>query len=135
MPGTNQIKLQTPLIGLHEFGVAGLSLAAARKLALAVAVFANKTDATESTIEDLLNYLPMRWEDRSNLTRVGELYDGLETAVELFARVSGGFQVGKNRHAKAPPLFIFEITASDAERTHKPVGLVVCRRENRLPHN
>ncbi|HZH35046.1 MAG TPA: ATP-dependent DNA helicase RecG, partial [Pyrinomonadaceae bacterium] len=27
----------------------------------------------------------------------------------------------KNRHAKAPALFIFEITASDAERTHKPV--------------
>ncbi|HYX40041.1 MAG TPA: DEAD/DEAH box helicase, partial [Pyrinomonadaceae bacterium] len=31
------------------------------------------------------------------------------------------FQVGKNRGPKQPPLFIFEITASDPERTAKPV--------------
>jgi ATP-dependent DNA helicase RecG len=35
--------------------------------------------------------------------------------------VAGGFQVGKNRGPKAPPLFIFEVTASDPERTAKPV--------------
>ena len=93
----------------------------ARKLALAVATQTGKSDATEATTEDLLNYLPMRWEDRSNLTQITDLYDGLETAVELFARVSGGFPVGKNRHPKAPPLWIFEITASDAERVNKPV--------------
>jgi ATP-dependent DNA helicase RecG len=115
------INLRTPIIKFHKFGVAKLSEAMARKLALAVATVAGQTDVTEATVEDLLNYLPMRWEDRSNLTRVGELFDGAETAVELFARVSGGFQVGKNRPAKAPPLWIFEITASDAERTHKPV--------------
>ena len=118
---SEKIKLQTPVIELNKQGVASLSAPAARKLALAVATFANLTDAAEATVEDLLNYLPMRWEDRSALTRIGELYDGLETAVELFARVSGGFQVGKNRSPKAPPLWIFEITASDAERTHKPV--------------
>jgi len=39
---------------------------AARKLALAVAGTANKHDAAEATVEDLLNYLPMRYEDRSN---------------------------------------------------------------------
>jgi ATP-dependent DNA helicase RecG len=118
---SEKIKLQTPVFEFKKLGVANLSEAMARKLALAVATFANKTDAGEATVEDLLNYLPMRWEDRSNLTQIGELYDGLETAVELFARVSGGFQVGKNRSYKAPPLWIFEITASDAERTHKPV--------------
>ncbi|MDQ4122017.1 MAG: ATP-dependent DNA helicase RecG [Acidobacteriota bacterium] len=115
------ITLQTQVVNFSKLGVAKLSGAAARKLALAVATIANKTDAGEASVEDLLNYLPMRWEDRSALTRIGELYDGLETAVELFVRVSGGFQVGKNRPQKAPPLWIFEITASDVERVHKPV--------------
>jgi ATP-dependent DNA helicase RecG len=115
------LTLQTSIIDFHKLGTANLSNAMARKLALAVATAAGKSDVTESTVEDLLNYLPMRWEDRSNLTRIGELTEGVETAVELFVRVSGGFQVGKNRAPKAPPLWIFEITASDAERTHKPV--------------
>jgi ATP-dependent DNA helicase RecG len=115
------LNLQTSIINFHKLGVANLSEAMARRLALAVAAFANKSDATEATVEDLLNYLPMRWEDRSNLTQIGDLYDGAETAVELFVRVAGGFQVGKNRGFKAPPLYIFELTASDAERTHKPV--------------
>lgn len=88
---------------------------------MAVANFANKTDIGEASVEDLLNYFPMRYEDRSNLIQIDDLYDGLEASLELYARVSGGFKVGKNRSPKAPPLFIFEITASDVERTRKPV--------------
>jgi RecG-like helicase len=80
-----------------------------------------KNDLTEATIEDLLNYFPMRYEDRSNLIQIDELSDGMEASVELYARVAGGFQVGKNRGPKAPPLFIFEITAGDFERTRKPI--------------
>ena len=87
----------------------------------AVATFAFKNDLSEVTVEDLLNYFPMRYEDRSNLIQIDELTDGQEASVELYARVAGGFQVGKNRGPKAPPLFIFEITAGDAERTRKPV--------------
>lgn len=120
MPEKN-IKLTDRVIDFHETGIAKLSSAMARKLALAVASNVHKSDAAEVTVEDLLNYLPMRYEDRSNLTRIGELYEGAETSVELYVRVAGGFSVGKNRSPKAPPLFIFEITASDAERTHKPV--------------
>jgi ATP-dependent DNA helicase RecG len=116
-----RLAINTPILDFPTHQIANLSPMIARKLALAVAGFANKSDATEATVEDLLNYLPMRYEDRSNLTRIGELYDGLETSVELFARVAGGFQVGKNRSPKAPPLYIFEVTASDIERTHKPV--------------
>ena len=67
------ITLQTPIVNLSNLGVAKLSGAAARKLALAVAAIAGKTDAGEAAVEDLLNYLPMRWEDRSALTRIGEL--------------------------------------------------------------
>jgi ATP-dependent DNA helicase RecG len=63
----------------------------------------------------------MRYEDRSNLAHISNLYDGLEASLELYVRVAGGFQVGKNRSPKAPKLFIFEITASDPERTGKPV--------------
>ena len=113
--------LKTPLIELHKFEIAGLSAAMARKLAAAVAVHAAKSDLTDATVEDLLNYFPLRYEDRSQFIGIDELYDGIEASVELYARVSGGFQVGKNRHAKQPPLYIFEISASDRDRTRKPV--------------
>jgi len=116
-----KITLNTPIIDLHKHEIANLSQAMSRKLAMAVAVFAFKTDLTDATVEDLLNYFPMRYEDRSNFIQIDGLYDGLEASVELYARVSGGFKVGKNRGPKAPPLFIFEITGGDAERTRKPV--------------
>lgn len=116
-----QLTLKTPLIELHEFGIANLTKAAAKKLALAVASFANQTDIWDATVEDLLNYLPMRYEDRSNLIQIDDILHETEASLELFVRVSGGFQVGKNRGPKAPPLYIFEITAGDAERTRKPV--------------
>jgi len=116
-----KLSLETPLLELYKYAIAGLSQAMARKLAMAVAQFAYKNDLSEATIEDLLNYFPMRYEDRSNLLQIDELTDGMEASVELYARVAGGFQVGKNRGPKAPPLFIFEITGGDAERTRKPV--------------
>ena len=113
--------LTTPLTELHKFEITGLSGAMSRKLALAVAGFAYKNDAAEATVEDLLNYFPMRYEDRSNFMQIDELVAETEASVELYVRVSGGFKVGKNRGPKAPPLYIFEITAGDAERTRKPV--------------
>ncbi len=116
-----KLSIKTPLINLHEFEIGNLSVAMSRKLAMAVANISNKTDLKDATVEDLLNYFPMRYEDRSNMMPIEELYDGLEASVELYVRVSGGFRVGKNRPKKAPPLFIFEITGSDIERTRKPV--------------
>ena len=116
-----KLTLDTPIIELHRYDVSKLSAPMARKLAMAVAGEAAKSDLTEATVEDLLNYFPMRYEDRSNLLPIDKLFDGLEASVELYTRVSGGFQVGKNRGPKAPPLFIFEISASDADRTKKPV--------------
>lgn len=113
--------LNTPLIELNKFEIANLSAAMARKLAMAVVGHANKTDLYDATIEDLLNYFPMRYEDRSNFLQIDQLSVEMEASVELFVRVSGGFKVGKNRGPKAPPLYIFEITGGDAERTRKPV--------------
>ena len=111
----------TPILSFHEHKIASLSQAMSRKLAVAVANFSNKTDASQATVEDLLNYFPMRYEDRSNLIQIDDLTPNLEASLDLYVRVSGGFRVGKNRGPKAPPLFIFEITASDVERTRKPV--------------
>jgi ATP-dependent DNA helicase RecG len=115
------IKLDTSIVELYRFGIPRFGQPTARKLGLALASLSAKTDATEATVEDLLNYLPMRYEDRSNLARIENLSDGTEASLELYVRVAGGFQVGKNRGPKQPKLFIFEITASDPERTGKPV--------------
>jgi ATP-dependent DNA helicase RecG len=121
MAKTSPITLDTPITSLYSFGVPKLGQPTARKLALALAGVAGKQDATEATVEDLLNYLPMRYEDRSNMGRISELSHGTEASLELYVRVAGGFQVGRNRSPKQPKLYIFEITASDPERTGKPV--------------
>ncbi|MFL6335019.1 MAG: ATP-dependent DNA helicase RecG [Pyrinomonadaceae bacterium] len=115
------LTLDTPVLQLAEHGIARLGVQMSRRLALALAHVAGKADAGEVTVEDLLNYLPMRYEDRSNMARVADLTDGVEASLDLYVRVAGGFQVGKNRGPKAPPLYIFEVTASDPERTGKPV--------------
>src|SRR5215207_2877897 len=115
------LTLDTPVLHLAEQGIARLGVQMSRRLALALAHVAGKADAGEVAVEDLLNYLPMRYEDRSNMARISDLKDGVEASLELYVRVAGGFQVGKNRGPKAPPLFIFEVTAGDPERTGKPV--------------
>jgi ATP-dependent DNA helicase RecG len=121
MAQSSPITLDTSIVELYRFGIPRFGQTTARKLGLALASLSAKTDATEATVEDLLNYLPMRYEDRSNLARIENLSDGVEASLELYVRVAGGFQVGKNRGPKQPKLFIFEITASDPERTGKPV--------------
>jgi ATP-dependent DNA helicase RecG len=115
------LSLDTPVLSLHKCGIPRFGQPSARRLALALASVSDKSDAGEATVEDLLNYLPMRYEDRSSLARISDLRDGLEVSLDLYVRVAGGFQVGRNRGPKAPPLFIFEITAGDTERTGKPV--------------
>ncbi len=121
MAANSPVKLDTPVVELYRFGVPRFGQPTARRLALAVAQVSAKADATEATVEDLLNYLPMRYEDRSNLAQIADLSDGVEASLELYVRVAGGYQVGKNRGPKQPKLFIFEVTASDPLRTGKPV--------------
>ena len=116
-----QLTLETPIIELHKQKIGKLSAPMARKLAMAVANVSDKPDLAEATVGDLLNYYPKRYEDRTNFIGIDKLYDGIEATVELYVRVSGGYQVGKNRGPRQPPLFIFEISASDADRRLKPV--------------
>jgi ATP-dependent DNA helicase RecG len=115
------LSLDTPVLHLAQHGIPRMGAQTARRLALALANVSGKSDAGEVSVEDILNYLPMRYEDRSNLSRIADLEDGVEASLDLYVRVAGGFQVGKNRGPKAPPLYIFEVTASDPERTGKPV--------------
>ncbi len=111
----------TPILEFPRHGIAKLSPAMSRKLALALAPVSVKNDPADVTVEDLLNYFPARYEDRSNLLTIDQLQDGMEAAVEIYVKVRGGFQVGKNRHPRQPPLFIFEISGSDAKTRLKPV--------------
>src|SRR5881394_1971426 len=115
------LTLDTPILELAQTDIPRFGQLTARRLALASAGLSGKGDAREATVEDLLNYLPMRYEDRSNLARIADLRAGTEASLELYVRVAGGFQVGKNRGPKQPPLYIFEVTAGDPERTGKPV--------------
>lgn len=115
------LTLETPIMSLADIGLPRFAKGSARKLALALAALAHKSDAAEATVEDLLNYLPMRYEDRSAMARIADIQEGAEVSLELYTRVAGGFRVGQNRPANAPPLFIFEITATDAARSGRPV--------------
>ena len=115
------ISISTPLVEIPGSLLANLSPAMTRKLAIAVAGFIGKTDPNDATAEDLLNYFPTRYEDRSNFVRIDELSDGVEAAVEIYVKVSGAIRVGKNRGPRQPPLLLFEITGADKSLTQKPV--------------
>src|SRR5438552_1013868 len=109
-----KLTLRTPVIELHEYEIARLSASMSRKLAIALANQAAKGDASAVMVDDLLNYFPMRYEDRSRFISIDQLENGMEAAVEIYTKVSGGFRVGKNRGPRQPPLFIFEISGADA---------------------
>lgn len=115
------LSLDSPIYDLFRHDVAELSPAMSRKLALALAGTCSAEDPASVTVEDLLGYFPMRYEDRSNLVPIPDLVKGVECSVDLVVRVSGGYRVGRNRSPKAPPLFIFEITAGDPGMRHRPV--------------
>jgi ATP-dependent DNA helicase RecG len=110
------ISLNTSIEELHNFRIARLGQVLSHKLALALASYANKRSAREVTVEDLLNYLPMRYEDRSHPAAIRDLSDKLEASLELIVHRAHGYPI-RNRSR----LFIFEITAIDAGKTGREV--------------
>ncbi|HYW71741.1 MAG TPA: DEAD/DEAH box helicase, partial [Pyrinomonadaceae bacterium] len=120
MPGSS-ISLNTRILDLPNLGFGRMGLLTARKLAAGVAANSAATDSNHVTVEDLLHYLPMRYEDRSRLTRIGDLTEGLEASLELFVKLSGGKQVGGWRRSFRQRLYKFQISATDRERTGKDV--------------
>ncbi len=115
------ISLNTPIEDLHRFKIARLGSSLSRKLAAALAAHSYRDKAGEATVEDLLTYLPMRYEDRSHLTTIRDLEDGLDASVELQSRIAGGYEVRNRKSFSLSRLFIFEVSAVDVGRTARPV--------------
>ncbi|CAN5396723.1 ATP-dependent DNA helicase RecG [soil metagenome] len=116
-----KLTLTTTILEFPRYEIAKMSPAMTQKFAVALAGFANKTDPAAVTVEDLLNYFPARYEDRSNLLSIDQLENEMEAAVEVYVKVSGGIRVGKNRDPRKPPLFLFEINGADVDRMQRPV--------------
>jgi ATP-dependent DNA helicase RecG len=115
------ISLNTPIEDLHRFKIARLGPNLSRKLASAVASYSYRDKAASATVEDLLMYLPMRYEDRSHLTTIKDLEDGLDASLELQSRIAGGYEVRNKRSFSRSRLYIFEVSAVDMDRTGRPV--------------
>jgi ATP-dependent DNA helicase RecG len=118
-PMPSAISLNTRIEDLHTFRIARLGETLSQKLAKAIAAHASKRNASETTVEDLLNYLPMRYEDRSHPAAIKDLSDGMEASLELLVLRAHGYQVRKGFGRSR--LFIFEVTAHDAGRTAREV--------------
>src|SRR6266852_2234726 len=114
------ISLDTRILDLPASGVARFGPQTARKLALALTEVSLGKDINSVNVEDLLYYLPMRYEDRSSMVEIRHLYHGLEASLDLYVKVAGGYQV-RNKRSFKQRLFIFEISATDRERTGREV--------------
>ena len=101
------LKLSTPLYELHLHEIPRVAMKTAQKLAQGAAGSIAPADAHHVTVEDLVHYLPMRYEDRSNLARIRDLKDGMWATINAEVRIAGTYAVKSGR------LRIFEISAVD----------------------
>jgi ATP-dependent DNA helicase RecG len=101
------LKLSTPLYELHLHEIPRVATKTAQKVAMGVAAAVGEPNPLLVTVDDLLNNLPMRYEDRSNLTRVRELQHNEFATIEVEVRISGTYAV------KGGKLRIFEFSAVD----------------------
>jgi ATP-dependent DNA helicase RecG len=101
------LKLTTPLHELSHQEIPRVGPKLASKLAQALAAVRGLADPRLVTIEDLLYYLPMRYEDRSNLARICDLEHGMYATIEVEVRVAGTYPVAGGR------LRIFEFSGVD----------------------
>lgn len=101
------LKLTTPIYELHLHEIPRVAMKTALKLAEGVAASMSVANAQRVTIDDLIHYLPMRYEDRSNLARIRELQNGMWATIEVEVRIAGTYPV------KGGKLRIFEISGTD----------------------
>ncbi len=101
------LKLRTPLYELHLHEIPRLAIKSAQKLAVGVAAASGVPNPLQVTVEDLLHYLPMRYEDRSALSRIRDIEHGVYATIEAEVRVAGTYAVKGGR------LRIFEFSAVD----------------------
>jgi len=91
------ISLDTPVEDLHSFKIARLGPVLSRKLAHALTAHTHKKNSAEVTVEDLLTYFPMRYEDRSRPALIRDLHDGVEASLELTVTHAHGYAVRNPR--------------------------------------
>jgi ATP-dependent DNA helicase RecG len=115
------ISLNTSIEDLHNFRIARVGQTLSHKLAKALASQAHKKTAAEVTVEDLLNYFPMRYEDRSHPAAIKNLKDGMEASLDLTVVKAHGYPVRNQRGYGRAQLFIFEVSGIDAAMTGKEV--------------
>ena len=113
--------LSTPIHELHKYRLARLGQHLSQKLAHALRHPTAKKGDETATVEDLLNYLPMRYEDRSHPARIRDLTAGTEASLELVVKNAGGYEVRNKRSFGRSRLFIFEVVANDPDRSHQDV--------------
>ena len=119
MPGA--ISLNTSIEDLHSFKIARLGQVLSRKLAKALATQTHKKDPAAVTIEDLLTYFPMRYEDRSHPALIKDLKEGVEASLELTVTHAHGYAVRNRRGYGRPQLYIFEVAGIDGPMTGREV--------------
>ncbi len=119
MPGA--ISLNTPIEDLHSFKIARLGQILSQKLAKALASQTHKKNSAEATVEDLLNYFPMRYEDRSRPALIKDLHDGVEASLDLTVTKTNGYAVRNPRGYGRAQLYIFEVYGIDGPMTGREV--------------
>src|SRR5438105_13636520 len=102
MTDSSSISLETRILNLPSRGLSRIGPQIARKLALGLAGVSTGRDISTVNVEDLLHYLPMRYEDRSSLARIRDLADDTEASLELFVKIAGAIKSAVNdRSAEA----------------------------------
>ncbi|HEY0367121.1 MAG TPA: ATP-dependent DNA helicase RecG [Pyrinomonadaceae bacterium] len=119
MPGA--ISLNTPIEDLHNFKIARLGQILSQKLAKALAGQTHKKNSAEVTVEDLLNYFPMRYEDRSHPALIKDLHEGVEASLDLTVTKTNGYAVRNPRGYGRAQLYIFEVFGIDGPMTGREV--------------
>ncbi|HEU5132990.1 MAG TPA: hypothetical protein VFT26_12835, partial [Pyrinomonadaceae bacterium] len=119
MPGA--ISLNTSIEDLHSFKIARLGQILSQKLAKALATQTHKKNSAAVTVEDLLNYFPMRYEDRSRPALIKDLHEGTEASLELTVTKTNGYAVRNPRGYGRAQLYIFEVYGIDGPMTGKEV--------------
>ncbi|HYK22108.1 MAG TPA: hypothetical protein VEV42_15325, partial [Pyrinomonadaceae bacterium] len=115
------ISLNTPIEDLHKFRIARLGETLSHKLARALVSQAHKKNAAEVTVEDLLTYFPMRYEDRSRPALIRDLRNDMEASLELTVTHAHGYSVRHMPGYGRAQLFIFEVAGIDAAKTGREV--------------
>ena len=110
MVASSSISRETRILDLPSRGLPGLGSVSARKLAAGIAEISTGKTVNSVTVEDLLLYLPTRYEDRSNMIAIRDLVDGKEASLDLAVRLAKPRYIGHQR-------FIFTVSASDQGNT------------------